>query len=244
MDYWSIWRERTEFLELLPWPKEKKDLLILLLPSPLLELLTWWTFGFCCKISWTDKHSCLSAEESMEKDLLMGCIEKDWSFPLTSIHSSPILQTWWNFLPSFIFGSGFSIEFWIFWLLEAWPVALSTPNSMTTSPGPIRSFPCWRGLFWCGSWPIIWSLENGLMFEMFDLQRGQFALLWSQVSMQSMWNAWSQFGRSLSFSSSWNSFKQTAHSLRFFKFFSFSNRKIGIERMTDSSSPLFSIAVE
>lgn len=142
--YGSIGIGRTALLDPLPWPKEKNDLRNLLLqPSLGLKSLTGL---FCCKISWIAKYSCLSLDESIEKDLLMGWIENWSSLPLVSMHSSSMLATWWNFLAflgtilcssflgdGLIDGADNSLEFSLSGGLSSDESAeLSFPNSITT----------------------------------------------------------------------------------------------------------------
>lgn len=52
-----------------------------------------------CKILCSAMWSCVSVEESMENDLLIGCTHALSAFPPTSTHSSPLLTNSSTFLP-------------------------------------------------------------------------------------------------------------------------------------------------
>lgn len=83
--------------------------------------------------------------------------------------------------------------------------------------------------------------ESAMELTAPDLQSGQLALNWSQVSMQSMWKGWEQPGSSFSLSSLWNSLKQMAHSRKDAIFSPAEKVTTGMERMADVSRPRDSV---
>lgn len=90
---------KTACLDALPLPKEKKDLRTLLLLHPSAST-PFPPPPFCRTAACTAIITCRSPEEFIENDLLIGCTKNSSSFSLMSIHSSPILVTFLNFLPN------------------------------------------------------------------------------------------------------------------------------------------------
>ena len=196
---------KIAFLDPLPFPNEKKDLRILLLqPSISFSPPQFWRTAAC-----TTTNIFRLLEESMENDLLIGCIRNSSSFFLMSIHSSPILVTFVSFLPDF--GASLKID-------EGGRLRLGfrttsiTGNSSLAAAAAAAAMGMKLGVESPGEGG--WSAGiSQFLAEIVALQSGQLELFWNQMSMQSTWKWWLQIGIFLNSSSGWNSIRQTAHSL-------------------------------